>query len=534
MMISSWHIVVLIVAHCTLGKDFYETLCKYHQSRKEMDCSFLDVEALRYNFQNTETVTLNLRSSNLRDIADDAFERLVNLEYLSLADNHLESIRYKVFSSLRSLTVLNLSNNRITYIDPLLFQNVTELKKLYLEHNLIKSITHDKTFSSQSKLYYLTLKNNRLETISEDALEPLGSLVRLDLSGNPLNCECQLRTAMLWCAQKCLETGAICQAPRAVNGQSWTRIDGFCDLYGQTANVSDECTDKRCHHETISRAVDCTEIKLGKVSRGKYPLDDVRMASLSLRSTGLNQLEPDTFAEVGGELHSLDLGNNRLSYFDSGVFSALTKLTILFLDNNMLSSLSDEKLFVSQAKLDLLSLSQNQLRFISSEVLQPLKSLKTLGLDGNAFLCDCKLAPALLWCKGRNISTGAICRNNGSSWEILEHANCSSLDVIDNENHSTFVILIVTSVFAVLVVFCCLFVAVCVYRKKLRLRDSPILENVTYDDVRQSDHQYYETVMPTEHHPVPPGLPKRPTGGDHVYDDVGNVRASSIYITPMS
>jgi carboxypeptidase N regulatory subunit len=116
---------------------------------------------------------------------------------------------------------LDLSINHLQYLDISLFVNLTELWTLDITSNRLISLTDERLFSSQLKLKYLKLSNNRLIFLSKEVLTPLASLKYLYLAGNPFVCDCQLRVTMLWCQDKNVSTNAVCYYPNIYNGSSW-------------------------------------------------------------------------------------------------------------------------------------------------------------------------------------------------------------------------------------------------------------------------------------------------------------------------
>jgi Leucine-rich repeat (LRR) protein len=91
--------------------------------------------------------------------------------------NQLESLDYRIFANLTELTIIDLSNNRLV------------------------SLPDERIFASQGKLQILLLNNNQFTTLMLGVVQPLYSLNEFHLSGNPLECDCQLYATLPWCAQ---------------------------------------------------------------------------------------------------------------------------------------------------------------------------------------------------------------------------------------------------------------------------------------------------------------------------------------------
>ncbi|XP_033230076.1 protein windpipe-like [Belonocnema kinseyi] len=129
-------------------------------------------------------------------LTSDAFENVTSLRYLDLSGGDLEEIHPRSFLLLTDLLSLNLADNHIKYL------NSSSLEGL-------------------KNLQNLRLRRNSLQDISEAVLN-LKSLKVLDISGNPLNCNCSTLKAR----DKLLEKGvkisktALCSGPVSVKGWS--------------------------------------------------------------------------------------------------------------------------------------------------------------------------------------------------------------------------------------------------------------------------------------------------------------------------
>jgi Leucine-rich repeat (LRR) protein len=114
------------------------------------------------------------------------FDKLVNLQVLSLEDNHLTNMICLELKKLRSLRVLNLNRNEITKIDGL--QGVSEtLKELYLNRNKIRFLDHSGTtavseLSFIPNLQILQIEENGVRSL--DGITHLTTLVQFGCSSN--------------------------------------------------------------------------------------------------------------------------------------------------------------------------------------------------------------------------------------------------------------------------------------------------------------------------------------------------------------
>jgi len=120
--------------------------------------------------------TLSLGHNNISDFGFFSFPK--TLTHLFLDDNLLTSA--PDISGLYDLQEVDLSHNMISSITTL--QLPESLTDLYLSNNNIKVLPIFKAVGGTSVLEVLSLENNPIETIAQDAFSHLPELQRLDLS----------------------------------------------------------------------------------------------------------------------------------------------------------------------------------------------------------------------------------------------------------------------------------------------------------------------------------------------------------------
>lgn len=160
--------------------------------------------------------TLSLSSNILSFINETSFVTLRTLHTLDLSNNNLSAIPTKQLSKLSALVNLDLSGNNFSNIDRIAFQSLFNLKSVTI--NLIPnldSIDHrafvdnvqletvilnenmnlkelpSKLFQGNTNLKHVSLKGNSLSTL-EASHFLIERLTFLDLSDNPLHCDCNL------------------------------------------------------------------------------------------------------------------------------------------------------------------------------------------------------------------------------------------------------------------------------------------------------------------------------------------------------
>ncbi|XP_030832118.1 toll-like receptor 3 [Strongylocentrotus purpuratus] len=114
-------------------------------------------------------------------IEDNGFDGLAGVSELQLGRNNLEEIEPSVFNGMMALRTLSLDADRIITL------NRNELT--YLDSNLFKYL---------SGLVHLDASRNRISGLNRSTFEPLARLTTLDLSLNPLVCNCDLKWLPGW------------------------------------------------------------------------------------------------------------------------------------------------------------------------------------------------------------------------------------------------------------------------------------------------------------------------------------------------
>jgi Leucine-rich repeat (LRR) protein len=160
--------------------------------------------------------TLSLNGAQLHNISYSAFTGLESLRVLDLSSNRLSRIPTKEMSNLHRLEELSIGMNDFIVIPEKSFENLTNLHQIEIvganklekvESNafidngnlrIIRFISNEVFAQIESHAFHglpylkeLVLKSNAIETISDELYE-WDNLDILDLSNNPLRCDCHL------------------------------------------------------------------------------------------------------------------------------------------------------------------------------------------------------------------------------------------------------------------------------------------------------------------------------------------------------
>nr|AIO08108.1 variable lymphocyte receptor C [Petromyzon marinus] len=110
-------------------------------------------------------------------------------ERLELNYNQLANIHAKAFHGLTRLTYLALEQNKLQSLPVGVFDKLENLQDLRLNTNQLKSLP-PRVFDSLTKLTRLDLQVNQLQSVPDGAFDSLGELQDVKLHANPWDCAC--------------------------------------------------------------------------------------------------------------------------------------------------------------------------------------------------------------------------------------------------------------------------------------------------------------------------------------------------------
>ncbi|KAG7212334.1 hypothetical protein KM043_012656 [Ampulex compressa] len=148
----------------------------------------------------TQLNSLELEGNQITHVDPDAFIGLEeNLQYLRLGDNNLHEVPSDALRRLHRLRHLDLRANNITVLLEDAFAGYGDsITFLNLQKNLIK-VLPAMVFENLNSLETLNLQNNKLIQIPEEVTENIVDTLRhIDITDNPLICDCELRWYSAW------------------------------------------------------------------------------------------------------------------------------------------------------------------------------------------------------------------------------------------------------------------------------------------------------------------------------------------------
>ncbi|XP_055631493.1 insulin-like growth factor-binding protein complex acid labile subunit [Toxorhynchites rutilus septentrionalis] len=139
-----------------------------------------------------ELRTLDLSDNRLSRIPTTELMALTRLEELALGQNDFDSIPLAAFAGMGNLRKLDISGSlKLNRIESGAFSANANLEEIVIASNKALSEIQDGALSGLPHLKKLVLKDNALATLS-DGLFSWNELVDLDLSENPMVCDCRI------------------------------------------------------------------------------------------------------------------------------------------------------------------------------------------------------------------------------------------------------------------------------------------------------------------------------------------------------
>eukprot|EP00057_Strongylocentrotus_purpuratus_P026644 XP_011681118.1 PREDICTED: toll-like receptor 3 [Strongylocentrotus purpuratus] len=126
------------------------------------------------------------------------FKPLSALQNLSLEDCQISFLHPLAFEALKFLRVLNLRGNKIKQLPIDIFKNLGQTTNIDLHNNRLANLDIN-LFLNNRRLTILLLSENKLTRLNQSTFKLVGaSLTSVDLSGNPIDCNCELSWLLTW------------------------------------------------------------------------------------------------------------------------------------------------------------------------------------------------------------------------------------------------------------------------------------------------------------------------------------------------
>eukprot|EP00793_Prasinoderma_coloniale_P001881 PRCOL_00007244-RA len=361
---------------------------------KTLDLSGNALRSLPPNFCNgTNSLRTLLLSNNVIDtLSEGVFAGVPSLVTLDLSYNQLAFVE-SVFTGMHDLATLLLSHNIIGALPEGAFVDLPSLDKLDLSGNVITALPGI-AFKRNSAITTLLLSANIIETLPLGAFEYMPDLETLDLSGNVLrDLPAEPFASVSALATLSLSNNTIDALPEGIFDA--TPMLSELDV---SANSLSELPSDVFNGTRALKTFLLANNNIQALPDGIFDdTPNLRLLNLSGNALDLDAFPKGVFGETLASLETLSLSANNLTFLalEGKPFVNLTRMTGLWLDDNLLSALPNET-FHGLGYLVELHLQKNSLAGPQPEgVLTPLGSLTTLNLgdSGSGTLCFKKLPP---------------------------------------------------------------------------------------------------------------------------------------------
>uniref|UniRef100_A0A6G1SAW0 Leucine-rich repeat neuronal protein 1 n=1 Tax=Aceria tosichella TaxID=561515 RepID=A0A6G1SAW0_9ACAR len=136
---------------------------------------------------------ISLTNNDLVEVPSEALSSLTTLKILKLSSNDIRSIHPFAFKNLYNLEEIQLNNGSLIEVEPLALSGLVSLKNLELNYNSNLSRVSPSIFEELPKLTHLSIQMGSLTTLIADEDIAKHPLVVVDLRGNSLVCDCNLK-----------------------------------------------------------------------------------------------------------------------------------------------------------------------------------------------------------------------------------------------------------------------------------------------------------------------------------------------------
>ncbi|XP_077481241.1 chondroadherin-like b [Stigmatopora argus] len=379
--------------------------------------------------QNIKWLRLSHNSLNYLDI--EAFAGLFTLNRLSLDHNELQFFPTETMTRLPEVTRLDLSYNPMTYLGEESV-SMAKLSHLFLDHMSLQDLASS-AVSKSPNLVHVDLSHNQLRVVQPFS-EGSPKLARLQLTGNPIYCNCYMRPLREWAIASEVKLLGTCAGPSHLSGEFLQAVQPLeLRCQSQEAMLKAELEEasqrappptrepesrvkcpSNCVCEAETHHSSCENRGHGKVPRGFSP--DTRL--LDLRGNHFHYIPSNSFPGVP-RVVSLHLQRCKIVDLEDGAFGGMKSLVYLYLSENLISTLGPEA-FKGLPQLTYLHLEKNSFSIFPKGSFKLLPGLLALHLENNSIaeLQDGSLNGAeglrALYLGGnavKKVSPGALARN---------------------------------------------------------------------------------------------------------------------------
>lgn len=302
---------------------------------------------------------LNLTHNKIKTLVNQRFCALTELLHLDLSDNLLALIEVDAFLGLQKLLTLHLAHNHLKIIPVGVFAGLINLQLLDVSDNEIL-VFLDFTFRDLAALQSIKAADNDLVFISRQAFTGLTSVQELHLDGSNLT---------------------------SVPSEALTQLSVLRSLHFHRLGLTSIPNYSFRHLVHLKELVISHCPKLETLSANS--LFGLNLTSLAIRHCNLNAVPYIPLHHLVYLVY-LDLSFNPISYIHGNMLGDLLRLQELHLFGGSLQRI-EIRAFRGLTHFKLLNVSRNLLTTLELDAFHSVDTLKTLGLDNNPLVCDCRL-----------------------------------------------------------------------------------------------------------------------------------------------
>ncbi|KAL1424071.1 hypothetical protein MTO96_003696, partial [Rhipicephalus appendiculatus] len=301
---------------------------------------------------------------DVEDFADDATDVFCYVTR-PITPDHVVFNSFRGHASVVSLgfNALNLKH-KLTFVPSGALRHCSRLERLkFTQSDLGALKTH--SFHNLTRLAWLSLDSNSITTLGKECIADLPRLKRLELGDNMLT---------------------------VVPAGSFRGLPALTQVFlerNEIGNVEDYAFEELSNVRELDLSDNVIENLTERTFKGLS-----RAVRLDLFRNKIGRLGARVFGAMPA-LVELDLKYNGVAEVDPLAFEGLPQLNILYMAFNRLRVLPAQ-MFAGAPNLLSVDLSQNELLTLTWRTVQDLRKIDTesfhMGLIGNKFLCDCRLA----------------------------------------------------------------------------------------------------------------------------------------------
>ncbi|XP_047485021.1 leucine-rich repeat-containing G-protein coupled receptor 5-like isoform X3 [Penaeus chinensis] len=338
--------------------------------------------------------SMDLSNNNLTSVPDHAFAAYPSLQYLRLSGNRISSVSPKAFQGVKlqnlyldnnqlvglvagslpeSLVELSLEDNFFITIPPAV-SLIRDLQTLNLARNKVTHLRNGDLLGND-KLLSLSLHQNQIVEVDDEAFTPLTSLQVLHLGNNQLTyiSEESFKGLSLL-KQVVLQPNPLA----AVHNEAFSHLPSLTKLILKEIRDLEEFPSLNGTHNLELLRIDRASLKSVPDNLCSFT---PRLLSLNLHLNSITSIPQLTNCS---HLRLLDLSNNALTSLGHYKFVGAPSLQDLLLHHNKITYIPADA-FTGLSKLQVLALQHNQIKEIQPDAFLPLVGLEDINLGDNLF-----------------------------------------------------------------------------------------------------------------------------------------------------